>query len=92
MLTQTASFVLASLRPSTYPQGYASGLHSLRPCWTVCVSILQKCSPVVPQVRLLEIFACQHSYPAAYSIPVKRRSLPDSDVSRFTFHEQRGTL
>ena len=22
------------------PQGYASGLHSLRPCWTVFLSIL----------------------------------------------------
>ena len=24
--------VLASFRPSTYPEGYASDLHSLRPC------------------------------------------------------------
>jgi len=33
MLKKPASFVLASFRPSTYPRGYASGLHSLRPCW-----------------------------------------------------------
>ena len=26
---------------------------------------------------------------AVFSKPVKRRSFPDSDVSRFTFHEQR---
>jgi hypothetical protein len=31
------------------PQGYASVLHSLRPCWTNFLSILRECSPVVPQ-------------------------------------------
>ena len=36
-----ASSVLASFRPSTYPIGYASALHSLRPCWTNFLSILQ---------------------------------------------------
>ena len=67
MLKRPASFVLASFRPSTYPtrrtsclgslgrageKGYASVLHSLRPCWTVLLSILgvivplsQKCMP-----------------------------------------------
>jgi hypothetical protein len=30
------------------PQGYASGLHSLRPCWTAFLSILQKCHPLAP--------------------------------------------
>ena len=38
----TASFVLASFRPSTYPRGYASALHSLRPCWTVILSLLRE--------------------------------------------------
>jgi len=33
MLKKAGSVVLASLRSSTYPRGYASGLHSLRPCW-----------------------------------------------------------
>ena len=33
--------VLVSFRPSTYPKGYASGLHSLRPCWTNFLSILR---------------------------------------------------
>jgi len=32
--------VLASFRPSTYPEGYASDLHSLRPCWTVFLCVL----------------------------------------------------
>jgi len=32
MLKKSASFVLASFRSSTYPRGYASSLHSLRPC------------------------------------------------------------
>jgi hypothetical protein len=41
MLKKPASVVLASFRPSTYPRGYASGLHSLRPCWTDFLSILQ---------------------------------------------------
>ena len=31
MLKKAASFVLASFRSSTYPEGYASGFHSLRP-------------------------------------------------------------
>jgi hypothetical protein len=31
-LKKSASVVLASFRPSTYPRGYASALHSLRPC------------------------------------------------------------
>jgi hypothetical protein len=35
-----ASGVLASFRPSTYPRGYASGLHSLRPCRTAILNIL----------------------------------------------------
>ena len=41
MLKKPASIVLASFRPSTYPRGYASDLHSLRPCWTNFLSILQ---------------------------------------------------
>ena len=40
MLKKSASFVLASLRSSTYPRGYASGLHSLRPRWAAILSIL----------------------------------------------------
>ena len=41
MLKKSASIVLASFRPSTYPRGYASVLHSLRPCWTAILSILR---------------------------------------------------
>ena len=41
MVKQAASCVLASFRPSTYPRGYASVLHSLRPCWTTRLTILQ---------------------------------------------------
>ena len=37
---QAASTVLTSLRPSTYPRGYASALRSLRPCWTASLTIL----------------------------------------------------
>src|SRR6267143_530614 len=41
MLKKSASVVLASFRPSTYPREYASALHSLRPCWTAFLSILR---------------------------------------------------
>src|SRR6267378_4116047 len=41
MLKKSASIVLASFRSSTYPRGYASGLHSLRPCWTAFLSLLR---------------------------------------------------
>src|SRR3990170_2373598 len=46
MLKKSASVVLASFRPSTYPRGYASGLHSLRPCWTTFLSILRDYAPI----------------------------------------------
>ena len=40
MLKKPASFVLASFRSSTYPEGTPPVLHSLRPCWTNFLSIL----------------------------------------------------
>ena len=63
MLKQSASGVLASFRPSTYPRGYASALHSLRPCWAACLSILQECSPLVPHAWIIEVLACPNSFP-----------------------------
>ena len=53
MLKQAASGVLASFRPSTYPRGYASAHHSLRPCWTARLSILQK-SPRCARMLTIE--------------------------------------
>jgi len=50
MLKKSASVVLASFRPSTYPRGYSSALHSLRPCWTNFSSILPGILPL-PQTR-----------------------------------------
>ena len=41
MLKKSASVVLVSFRPSTYPRGYAAVLHSLRPRWTNFLSILR---------------------------------------------------
>ena len=41
LLTKSASSVLASFKSSTYPRGYASGLHSLRPCWTAFLNSLR---------------------------------------------------
>lgn len=51
----TASFVLASFRPSTYPRGYASALHSLRPCWTVILSLLREKRLSVCRKRRLQM-------------------------------------
>jgi hypothetical protein len=65
MLKKSASIVLASFRPSTYPRGYASGLHSLRPCWTAFLSILQECFSVIPHVRSMDALVCEHSFSAA---------------------------
>jgi hypothetical protein len=65
MLKKSASSVLTSFRPSTYPRGHALASHSLRPCWTAFLSILQDCSPVVPHSRTIEVLACHNSlYPA----------------------------
>jgi hypothetical protein len=50
MLKEAASGVLASFRSSTYPRGYASGLHSLRPCWAAPLNIMR-------EMRLLWILA-----------------------------------
>jgi len=41
MLKKFASFVLASLRGSTYGTEYASPLRSLRPRWTTFLTILR---------------------------------------------------
>ncbi len=84
MLKKSASFVLASFRPSTgtrpphhsaartdvvllirrtvRPRGYASGLHSLRPCWTNFLSILRGWSSVVLPVRIPEVFMIQRRF------------------------------
>jgi hypothetical protein len=42
LLIKSASGVLASFKSSTYPIGYISGLHSLRPCWTAFLNSLRK--------------------------------------------------
>ena len=63
MLKKSACGVLASFRPSTYPRGYASALHSLRPCWTNFLSILRKCFPVVICAWTIEVLAYQNIFP-----------------------------
>jgi len=80
-LKKPASSVLASFRPSTYPRGYASALHSLRPClgrgasWRAGVgrvrsldflSILRDRSPVVPCVRTIKVLTCQSTFTACW--------------------------
>jgi len=41
MSKKASGFVLASFRSSTYPRGYASVLHLLRPCRRTFLTILQ---------------------------------------------------
>jgi len=65
MLKKSVSGVLASFRSSMYPtrekscsdssgwvdeNRYASGLHSLRPCWTNFLSILRDPALVLPHI------------------------------------------
>jgi hypothetical protein len=49
------------IRRTVRPRGYASGLHSLRPCWTAFLSILQGCSALSPDVRVTEILSCSNA-------------------------------
>ena len=51
MLKKSASFVLASLRGSTYGKEYASPLRALRPRWTAFLNILRAAmvSLVIPR-------------------------------------------
>jgi len=70
MLKNSASIVLASFRSSAYPRGYASGLHSLRPCWTAFLSILQARTPAGSYMRTIEVLACQY----CFSVPAKSLS------------------
>jgi hypothetical protein len=65
MLKKSASSVLASFRPSTYPKGYASVLHSLRPCWTVFLSILRSIPPLSQTLGPVKILACHNNFSVA---------------------------
>jgi hypothetical protein len=80
MLKKSASFVLASFRPSTYPRGYASALHSLRPCWTAFLSILRKRSSNVPHVGTIEISCTNRVFPQPARLPPVRRDSADAGV------------
>jgi hypothetical protein len=61
MLKKSASFVLASLKASTYEKQYASAFRLLRPCWTAFLTILQARSLDIQRVpfhdrRFQEVF------------------------------------
>ncbi len=55
MLKGSASDVLASFKPSTYPEDTPPGRHLLRPCWADYVSILWSVllTARVPRIRIL---------------------------------------
>jgi hypothetical protein len=47
------------------PRGYASGLHSLRPCWTAFLSILREYFSVVLYGQTFRNFSHQHYFLAS---------------------------
>ena len=63
MLKKSSSGVFASFRSSTYPSGYASALHSLRPCWTRLLSILQDRVLLFQRFRLFDFPLGEHVFP-----------------------------
>jgi hypothetical protein len=65
MLKKSASFVLASLRGSTYGTEYDSPLRSLRPRWTAFLSILWAVLAATPCVRSLRLLDKQLNFSAA---------------------------
>jgi hypothetical protein len=84
-----ASGVLASFRPSTYPRGYASALHSLRPCWTAILSTLRERYPIVPHARAPSTF--QLATILMGSEPAWRE-LPDSEGTAIEMDELRAWI
>ncbi len=50
-------------RPTRSAVCTSSALHSLRPCWTAFLSILQDCSSVVPHLRTTEFLASNVAFP-----------------------------
>src|SRR4029077_6023 len=50
--------VVLLIRRTVRPRGYASGLHSLRPCRTTFLSLLQECSAGVPREHIFEMVFC----------------------------------
>jgi hypothetical protein len=54
--------VVLLIRRTVRPRGYASALHSLRSCWTACLSILQE--------YLLLFQTCHHCFPRPANVLV----------------------
>ena len=80
MLKKPAGSVLASLRGSPYRTEYASPHHLLRPGLgqgaslrsrvgrvgsLAFLSILRRCSPLVPVVQAIEVLLCRNGFPTA---------------------------
>ena len=67
MLKKSASFVLASFRPSTYPRGYASGSSLAAALLDGLFEHPALYSPAVPDVTTSEVLACPPSFPPTAS-------------------------
>src|SRR6185436_14795796 len=88
MLKKFASVVLASFRPSTYPGGYASGLHSLRPCWTNFLSLLQECSAGLPYDHTFEMLLYREGFLMRAGSSDQRRVMGEESNGRCLMNER----
>ena len=76
------------IRCTVRPRGYASGLHSLRPCWTAFLSILWEIPLVVQNLLDLTVQSCAVARPAPGSPtynPSPRRRNPCRRHTRVHF-------
>ncbi len=64
LLKKSASSVLTSFRPSTYPEGTPRAFTRCGPCWTPFLSSLRNRAHVALAVRTFDVRACQHSFSA----------------------------
>ncbi len=65
MLKKSASFVLASFRPLTYPNRIRLGPSPATALLDGHLEYPARMFSVVPHVRTIEVFACQNSFPTA---------------------------
>src|SRR6476646_2454560 len=65
--------VVLLIRRTVRPRGYASGLHSLRPCWTAILSIPQEASTVVQYLPTVEFSRAHRVFPQPASMWIETR-------------------
>jgi hypothetical protein len=78
------------IRRTVRPKGYASALHSLRPCWTACLSILREHFSVVPHALPSKFSRASMVFHSLFGRPQETFTTIDfgfafSDLGRGTF-------